>query len=402
MERPADFFRGLMIFIVGLVMLVFLLIRWFRRTQDEPRALVVKWGVSAGLIICMLVSLVPAIARGGWSGAFMVPFVAFCGLVLAILWTPNVVGWFSQKIENLYTGGDVPPQPEPAYSTAEACRKRGQFQEAITHIQAQLEQFPSDVTGHLLLAEVQARDLRDLSAARQTIEGFCAQPGHAAENIWLALNSLAEWYLQYAQDIPSARQALEKIIELLPKSNPAQRAEQRLAMLANPENFHAIHDRTPIQLKAGCDRVGLLENSSSLKRPEEDPEKKAAELALQLEEHPQDQNAREQLAILYSNHYQNLSLATEQLEILIQHPQQSMKTRVRLLNLLADLQIRHAQSYDTVRQTLQRIIDLNPEAATAAQARQRLDYVRLDLKAKEKGRVVKLGTYEQNIGLKKP
>jgi hypothetical protein len=73
---------------------------------------------------------------------------------------------------------------------------------------------------------------------------------------------------------------------------------------------------------------------------------------------------------------------------------------VRWLNLLADLQIRHGADFETVKQTLQRIIDLDPKLAAAETARKRIALLKLELKAKAQNQSVKLGTYEQNIGLK--
>ena len=54
-----------------------------------------------------------------------------------------------------------------------------------------------------------------------------------------------------------------------------------------------------------------------------------------------------------------------------------------------------------VQATLQRIIDLYPDAAAAEGAQRRLDRLKYELKAKEKSRDVQLGTYEQNLGLKR-
>jgi hypothetical protein len=73
---------------------------------------------------------------------------------------------------------------------------------------------------------------------------------------------------------------------------------------------------------------------------------------------------------------------------------------VHWLNLLADVQIRHGANYDAVRATLQRIVDLFPDAAAAGLAANRIALLKLELKSKEKNAAVKLGTYEQDIGLK--
>ena len=119
-----------------------------------------------------------------------------------------------------------------------------------------------------------------------------------------------------------------------------------------------------------------------------------------LEEHPLDTEARERLALIYSDHYDRLDLASDQLEQLIGHPNQPAKRVVHWLNLLADLQVRHGTSYETARGTLQRIIDLFPNAAAAQTARNRMDLLRLELKAKQQGQIVKMGIYQQDIGLK--
>ena len=60
------------------------------------------------------------------------------------------------------------------------------------------------------------------------------------------------------------------------------------------------------------------------------------------------------------------------------------------------------KDYDTIHATLQRVIDRFPELAAAQMAQQRIDLLRLELKGKEKSQVVKLGSYEKDIGLKGP
>ena len=77
-----------------------------------------------------------------------------------------------------------------------------------------------------------------------------------------------------------------------------------------------------------------------------------------------------------------------------------MRLIAHWLNLLADLQIRCGAGYETVRQTVQRIVDREPTAPSAQIARNRLDRLRLEFKAREQNQSVKMGTYEQNLGLK--
>ena len=74
---------------------------------------------------------------------------------------------------------------------------------------------------------------------------------------------------------------------------------------------------------------------------------------------------------------------------------------VHWLNVLADLQVLYSGNYDTVRQTLQRIVDLYPNSPGAEMALSRLNHLKLELKGKEKGQTVALGSYEQDVGLKR-
>jgi len=55
---------------------------------------------------------------------------------------------------------------------------------------------------------------------------------------------------------------------------------------------------------------------------------------------------------------------------------------------------------DVTAQTLAQIIEHYPNQAAADVARNRMDLLKLELKAKTLTRSVKLGDYEQNIGLK--
>jgi hypothetical protein len=131
-----------------------------------------------------------------------------------------------------------------------------------------------------------------------------------------------------------------------------------------------------------------------------EPDKLVADYVKHLEQHPLDLEIREKLAIIYADHYRRLDLATGELKQLIEYPHQPAKRVAHWLNLLADLQIRHGADYDTARQTLEKIVEGFPEAAVAELARARLARLKLELKGQEKTPGVKLGVYEQNIGLK--
>ena len=120
----------------------------------------------------------------------------------------------------------------------------------------------------------------------------------------------------------------------------------------------------------------------------------------QLEQHPRDTEAREKLAILYARHYQRLDLATLELAQMINEPDQPAKRVAHWLNLLADLQVHGGADYETARETLEKIVERYPDLPVADMARSRLNRLKLEIKGKKETPDMKLGDYEQNIGLK--
>jgi tetratricopeptide (TPR) repeat protein len=368
---------------------------------DDPARMVFKWVLTALILGIMFWVVAPIVGQGGYSAGFAgIPATAVCGLALTIIWRHNLGALIAQPFADLYTGGSTPPDPHPAYSVAQARQKQGRYLDAVAEIRKQLERFPTDVEGQLLLAQIQAEDLNDLPAAELTIQHFCEQPGHAPQNIAFALYSMADWYLALRRDREAARRHLERIIELLPDSEVALGAAQRIAHLGTMEMLLAPEDRKKFIVTEGVKHLGLVKNHPSFRPAEKDPGQQAAEYVKHLEEHPYDTEAREQLAVIYVDYYGRLDLATDQFEQMIAQPNQPGRLVVHWLNLLADLQIRSGVDYETVRQTLQRIIDRDPSLASAEIARNRLALLKLELKAKEKSQAVKLGSYEQNIGLK--
>ena len=194
---------------------------------------------------------------------------------------------------------------------------------------------------------------------------------------------------------------MEKIIELLPDTEMSLRASQRIGHLAETESLVSPHDRRRIVVKKGVQNVGLIRDQGVLKPVEVNQEDVAAEYVKHLEQHPLDSHAREKLAIVYADHYHRLDLALDQLEQLVQQPNHPPKQVAHWLNLMVDLQVREGVEFEEVRGTLQRIIDQYAGTVLAAAAQRRQDALKLEIKAQEHRQSVQMGTYEQNIGLRK-
>ena len=192
------------------------LFRCLKRT-DDPARLIFKWVLTA-LVVCVLLFWLGPFATQSEAGAFIgVPLVAACGIVLTIIWRHNIAELIAKPFTSLYDGGSEEPIPQPFYSIAQSKQKMGRYLEAIADIRQQLDRFPTDVEGQLLIAQIEAEDLKDLPAAELTIDRFCAQPGHAPQNIVFALYSLADWHLKIAQDREAARRDLEKDHRVVPR-----------------------------------------------------------------------------------------------------------------------------------------------------------------------------------------
>jgi tetratricopeptide (TPR) repeat protein len=398
--RTFDIVRGIVLLVIALGGLGWFFIRCLKRS-DDPARLIFKWILTVPVVLGMLFWVGP-LATQSQGGAFIgVPLLAACGLVLAGIWRHNLADLAARPFTSLFDGGSEPPTPKPAYSTAQARQKKGNYLEAVAEIRKQLDRFPTDMEGQMLLAQIEAEDLKDLQAAELTIEHFCAQHGHAPQNVVFALYSLADWHLQIGRDREAAQRDLEKIIERFPESEFALGAAHRIAHLSSDDMLRALNEDKKFAVPEGVRNLGLLRDQEHLKPAEPNPEQVAAECVKHLELHPLDTEAREKLAIIYADHYGRLDMAAGELEQMINQRNQPGRLVVHWLNLLADLQIRHGAGYEAAKETLQRIVDRDPKAAPAEVARNRLDRLRLEIKSRGESQAVKLGSYEQNIGLKR-
>ena len=351
--------------------------------------------------------------------AFTIPFVFICikfgvalgpygpflivlmGVVLSFMWTPHIGEWIASPLASLYDGGSEPPEPKPLYSIAYSKRKLNKPLEAIVEIRKQLAKFPNDFEGVTLLANIQAEDLKDLPSAEITFNHFCDLENAPPKQVAAAFTQLADWHLKFFHDADSARAALEKIIERFPDTELSLQTAQRIAHLGGTERqLRAAQERRSVFVPEGVKSAGLRETMSDLVPEEIDSTKLASDFVKHLELHPDDTEAREKLAIIYARHYKRLDLAALELEHLIEQPEQPVKRVAHWLNLLADLQVHGGADYETIRSTLEKIIEKFSDLPVAELARNRLGLLKLEIKGKQETSNVKLGVYEQNIGLK--
>lgn len=376
---------------------------WFCRrirNSEDPKDLIFKWIITAGCAVLWIYLGIQA-QGAGTGGAFLIPGIAAAtGIMLAVLWTPQIAAMMSNPLTKWYDGGDEQAERKPLYSMAQARRNRGEYDKAIAEIYRQLKIFPNDYQGYMMLAEVYADDLKALEEAEKTVEHLLTIPELAPKNAAYALTRLADWYVKYRSDLEMARALFQRIIERLPDTVEAQLASQRIAHLATPEDLADMQAPRVIALEHHEERIGLQGRVVEAPAPDS-PAKAAQRLVDHLREYPLDNEAREKLARLYADEYQRLDLATGELEQLIAAPHQIPKHVVHWLNLLADLQIKLGGDMAAARRTLERIGQMFPESAAANNASVRMSQLKLELNQHSAQRTLKLGSYEQNVGLKK-
>ena len=371
------------------------------KNSDEPAKLIFKWLITMPVIAGYVFLVVPMVRNGGF-GAMAGFFIAVVlGNVMVIVWAPSITSLIAKPFASLYDGGDEPPEPKPYYSIAISKRKMNKPLEAVMEIRKQLAKFPNDFEGVTLLASIQAEDMKDLPSAEITFNHFCDSENAPPKQAAAAWTQLADWHLKLFQDADSAQAVLEKIIARFPETELALQAAQRIAHLGGTEKqLRVAQNRQPVFVPEGVKNAGLRDSMRDLVPEETDPTKTCADFVKHLELHPDDTEAREKLAIIYARHYQRLDLATLELEQLIEQPNQPSKRVAHWLNLLADLQIHGGANYEIVRATLEKIVERFPDLPVADMARNRLGRLKLELKGKKETPNVKLGVYEQNIGLK--
>jgi tetratricopeptide (TPR) repeat protein len=380
-----------------------LLIGWFLfgrlKKSSDPAKLLFKWIITVGSVSFWVCLGLKTKQSDPFTTFLYVCVAAITAVFVGIMWAPNIGEWIASPFTRWYDGGDIEPELRPLYSIAIGYRKRGNYDKSIAEIRRQLAQFPEDFEGWMMLADVQEKDLNDLPSALETIENILTFPNLAPKNAAYALTRVADWQLERS-DRDAARAALERIIERLPNTEGAQLATQRIAHLASAEYLADMQQPRVITVKHSDERIGLRTESVAPVETE-DVAETANRYVQHLRNYPLDNEVREKLAVLYATEYKRLDLASGELEQLISAPNQTPKNIAHWLNMLADFQVKLANDVELARQTLQRVIDLYPRSAMANTATVRMSQLKLELNQNISQRTLKLGSYEQNIGLKR-
>jgi outer membrane protein assembly factor BamD (BamD/ComL family) len=380
----------LLCWVLALPALVFVGYRSYVQSDDR-RSLVIKWIISAPLIVILdLIIRIP--------NPYAPILLLFPAITLGFIWAPSLGSILVAPLTSAFDGGEEETEAKPFYFTAEGKRRKGLYEEAIAEVRKQLEKFPGDHEGYLKLAAIQMENLKDLPAAEATLNEFLEQPDHAPNEIAGVLHLLADWQLQFGHNAKAAMASLQRIVELYPGSPFDHAAKQRIAHLGSADETNRVRHESKFAVPPRERDVGLRKESAPAAAAT-DPDALAAEYVKQLELHPSDTETREKIAVLYAEQFQRMDLAVNQLEQLIALPEEPPRHVARWLNLLATLQVKHSRNVAAAQNALQRIVEKFPGSALATVAAMRIASLPSELAALQKSPLKTMGAYEKNLGL---
>lgn len=338
------------------VTLGWLLIDFLRRAVDARDFFIV-----AGLLSALV--LVPAAAAIIYFNGILA-----AGLAISLCFLP---------LSHLALSFVQLPPAHPAYSRAIARMKFGKYREAEWAVIQELERWQDDFDGWFMLAEIYATHFRDLEGAHQTVRELSAQPNITEMQMSLAANRLADWYLKLAKDPAGARRALEELCARFPDSHVAKMARQRIAQLpASAAELAARASKVIALPPVFADPVDVPEHSPP-KLTETEAQAAVRQCVEKLRLDPNDVAEREKLATLLADALEQPDLAIEQLELLIQMPEQDTRKIPNWLSLMAAWRLRFEPDSEGGAKVLERLVEEYPQSPQAFAAQRRLNLMRM-------------------------
>jgi hypothetical protein len=320
---------------------------------EEPQA---RSDFKALCITSIIAMLLPAVGIFFLGGIPLLGLATFGMVVPIAAYAPNIV-----KTKKL----------PPMYGRAIAKLKFGKYTEAEMEIIQELERCEDDFQGWMMLAELYANQFNDLPEAEQTILDICDQPRTSASQISIALHRLADWYLKLGQDPEAARRALMMICDRLKGTHLARMAQLRINQL--PRSAQELMEQqgaAPIPMPALSDELDEPppEVTVSAARARE----MANEYVERLQADPNDAHSREKLARVFTEMLHKPDHGIEQINLLLNMPDQPELKRAEWLGTIAAWHIRYRNDPESGRATLERVINEFPESPQALVARRRL------------------------------
>jgi len=358
---------GLGLFMVGsywtATTLAWMLVRAAEAAEPERRKdlkglcriCVLGLGVPAGIVLLI----------GGWP---------MLGLAAAVILGP-MAGYAPAYLH--------PKKPRPIYARAIARMKFGKYTEAEWEIIRELERCEDDFEGWLMLADLYANHFHDLAGAERTILELCDQPQVNASQQAVALHRLADWHLKLGRDPRGARRALALLADRWKGTHLARMAILRMDQL--PETAEELRDQQsapPIPLPALGDNLDHRSGESEPKMERKQAARLANACVEKLKRNPDNVAAREKLARIFAEQLERADLGIEQIDLLLNMPNQPEAKRPEWVGLIAAWHLKYRQDLDSGRRALERLVKEFPATTQAITAKYRLEQLDRELRVK--------------------
>ena len=347
---------------------------WFfagmaKRVEDR------KGFILSSLVLCALLSPFVALLVS-WYGLRGIGFA-----LLVWFWPIAHYGLSQQPTTN----------PLPTYTRAVAKMKFGKYSEAETVIIEELEKSETDFDGWMMLADLYANHFHDVSEAERTICELCDEPDTTLSQVSIALHRLADWQLKLRGDPAAARRVLEEICKRMPGSHLDKMARLRISQLpATSAELSARQKAKTVHLPAVNENLHETADRSALKLNPEEALARANRCVEMLKSDPNDVTVREELAGIFAEQLGQVDLAIEQIELLIEMPEQPAAKIAQSLSLLAAWQIKYRGDQKAARKLLERLVQEHPQSPQAFAAQRRISLMDMEQKIR-KGRITTEG-----------
>lgn len=377
-----------------LVVLAVLMYRTMAKQQEQ--FLIARIGVTIPLIVGIIETV-----NLGFS-PLVPPIAAIIGFCLAILWARPLIRVITSPLTNaFYPSTEI--EDKPIYSSALRLKNQGLYLQALTEIDKELEKFPFDAQGHILKAQIWAKQRNEPQEAIAQLESFLeSDPPPPQPAQILVYNQLAEVSLDYLKQPELASRYFKEIVIRYPETEAAQNAEQRIAQIFIPTATEARESKKSYQVEESNIDYGILYGREyipdNMTNPVEDMP--IDDLEAHLHEHPKNFSARRELILRLAFEEDRATEAMTWIQQTLEIPYQSLKERAAWFHLLADIQIKKLRNSDAAANSLRRLIEEDKGSAVAEIARKRIATLKREVESLKTPKTVQLQEYEQDIGLK--
>jgi hypothetical protein len=271
------------------------------------------------------------------------------------------------------------PPARPVYDRAIGQINFGKYQAAEWELISQLEKREDDFQGWMMLAELYARQHKNIEDAARVVLDVCQNPNTSSAEISLACHQLADWQMEIAENPEGARAALQFLCRKLPETHFARMAEQRMKQLPR-DAAELEHRKKPKRIQMPA----LREEDPGTVAPPVNRAQAAQEanrLTTLLTEDPNDVATREKLASVLAVQLGKVDLGIEQLQLLIGMSETLDAQKAKWLSQIAAWEYKLRNNEDRYAQLLRELIEKYPQSAPAFAAQRQLFLLGRDIRS---------------------